>query len=323
VTRYFLGVDIGGTKSHALLADESGRTIALGTDGAGNHESVGYEQMVNVMQNIINQTLTTAAISLDEITGAGFGIAGYDWVSERDIMLASIAKTGLTCPLEMVNDTLIGLVAGATEGWGVAVVSGTGCNCWGWDKERNIGRVTGYGMWMAEGAGGTELAEKAIQAVSLEWSRRGKPTSITREFVKACGAKDPTDLIEGLCMGVYDIDASFAPVVFRCAEDGDEVACDIIRWAGQQLGSMAIGVIHQLGFELLEFEVILVGSMYDGGAILIDPMTDLIHTVAPRAKLLRLNTLPAVGGVLLGMDAIGKRMPGVHAQLIETTRQLL
>ncbi len=57
MTRYFLGVDIGGTKSHALLADETGRAIALGTEGAGNHESVGYEQMVNVLQAIINQVL--------------------------------------------------------------------------------------------------------------------------------------------------------------------------------------------------------------------------------------------------------------------------
>ncbi len=321
MTKYFLGVDIGGTKSHALLADESGRAIALGTEGAGNHESVGYEQMVNVMQNIINQTLTTAAINLNEIAGAGFGIAGYDWVSEREIMLASIAKTGITCPLEIVNDTLIGLVAGATEGWGVAVVSGTGCNCWGWDKERNIGRVTGHGNRMAEGAGGTELVEKAVQAVSLEWSRRGKPTSITSEFVKACGAKDTTELVEGLCLGIYDIDASFAPVVFRCAEDGDEVAREVIRWAGQQLGNMAVGVIHQLDIESLEFEVILVGSMYDGGTILIDPMTESIHSVAPLANLIRLNTIPAVGGVLLGMDAIGKRIPGVHAQLIKTTRR--
>ncbi len=267
--------------------------------------------------------LTKASIRLNEITAAGFGIAGYDWISEKEIMLASIAKSGLSCPFEMVNDTLIGLAAGATEGWGVAVVSGTGCNCWGWDKERHIGRVTGYGSWMAEGAGGTELIDKAIQAVSLEWSRRGKSTSITREFINSCGAKDLPDLIEGLCMGVYHIDASIAPVVFNCAENGDEVAGEIIRWAGQQLGSMAIGVIHQLGFESLAFEVILVGSMYDGGEILIEPMTETIHSVAPLAKLIQLNTLPAVGGVLLGMDTIGKRMPGVRAQLIDTTRRFL
>ncbi len=320
--KYFLGVDIGGSKSHALLADENGQAIALGTEGAGNHESVGYEQMTYVLQAIIKQVLAKASIRLEEITAAGFGIAGYDWNSERDRMLASISKTGLNCPCEVVNDTLIGLAAGATEGWGVAVVSGTGCNCWGWDKNRNIGRVTGYGTRMAEGAGGTELVDRAIQAVSLEWSKRGKPTSITREFIKACGAKDTTDLMEGLCLDVYQVDASFAPVIFDCAEAGDEVARELIHWAGLQLGNMATGVIRQLGFESLEFDVILVGSMYDGGAILIEPMADSIHLVAPLARLIRLNTLPAVGGVLLGMDKVGKRMPRVHARLIETTREL-
>lgn len=322
--QYYLGVDIGGTKSHALLSDDCGNVIALGTSGAANHQSVGYEQMVNVMRDIIEQTLSISGIKIDQIAGAGFGIAGFDWMSEKAMMLSSIAKTGLTCPVEVVNDTLIGLLAGASGGWGVAVVSGTGCNCWGWDKQRNIGRVTGYGMRMAEGAGGEELVEKAIQAVSLEWSRRGQPTALSQELMKVCGAKDLSALMEGLCLGSYDFDAALAPLVFKCAKAGDMASREIINWAGQQLGNMAIGVIHQLGFESLEFEVILVGSMYDGGSLLIDPMTVLIHSIAKHAKLIRLNTLPAVGGVLLGMDTAGKRQPEVRNNLIETTdRQYL
>lgn len=41
VTKYFLGVDIGGTKSHALVADETGQALGLGVGGAGNYEVVG------------------------------------------------------------------------------------------------------------------------------------------------------------------------------------------------------------------------------------------------------------------------------------------
>ena len=29
MTRYFLGVDVGGTKTHALIADENGRMTGL------------------------------------------------------------------------------------------------------------------------------------------------------------------------------------------------------------------------------------------------------------------------------------------------------
>ena len=72
----------------------------------------------------------------DAIGGAGFGISGYDWPSERQPTLQAIATLGLSCPVDAVNDALIGLLAGSAQGWGIAVVSGTGCNCRGWDRER-------------------------------------------------------------------------------------------------------------------------------------------------------------------------------------------
>ena len=33
MTRYYLGVDIGATKSHALIADETGRVVGFGAAG--------------------------------------------------------------------------------------------------------------------------------------------------------------------------------------------------------------------------------------------------------------------------------------------------
>ena len=33
MTRYFLGVDVGATKSHALIADETGRAVGFGPPG--------------------------------------------------------------------------------------------------------------------------------------------------------------------------------------------------------------------------------------------------------------------------------------------------
>ena len=153
MSEYYLGIDLGGTKSHALIADERGQAMGLGKAGPGNHETVGYEEMSRVLLEITNQALTEAAIERSQVRAAGFGIAGYDWESELPAMQAAIDSLGLECPLELVNDALIGLAAGAEKGWGIAVVAGTGCNCWGWDEQRRIGRVTGYGPAMAEGAG--------------------------------------------------------------------------------------------------------------------------------------------------------------------------
>jgi hypothetical protein len=75
--------------------------------------------------------------------------------------------------------------------------------------------------------------------------------------------------------------------------------------AGCELGKLANGVIRQLGFQKLEFEVALVGSLYDGNPLLIETMRATIHSIAPGAKLVRLTVPPVVGAVLLGMEQAG------------------
>ncbi len=322
---YFLGVDLGGTKTHMVIADEKGCTVGFGESGGGNHQGVGYDGMYKVLRIALGEALKSAGLKERDITGAGFSIAGYDWLSEKEITMAVIDKLGLDAPYELVNDAIPGLVAGSEEGWGVGVVSGTGCNCRGWDRDhKREGRVTGYGIMMGEAAGGTELAYRAMQLVSFEWIQRGPKTALTQMFIKYTGAKDLEDLLEGYTEGRYQARAEVAPLIFEAARQGDIVAQDLIRWAGQELGEMAISVIHQLEFEKLNFDVVLSGSMFEGGAPLIDPMRETIQKVAPGAHLVRLTAPPVLGAVLIGMEKGGvKNGPEVRKLLAESLQVLL
>ena len=54
MTRYFLGVDIGATKSHALIADESGCAVGFGVAGQGNHEVIGYDGLIAALGWSVN-----------------------------------------------------------------------------------------------------------------------------------------------------------------------------------------------------------------------------------------------------------------------------
>jgi len=323
MTRHFLGVDVGATKTHALVADESGQVCGFGEAGPGNHEGVGYDGLTVALRTATEQAVARAGISIAQVAGAGFGIGGYDWPSEREPMLGAIRPLGLDAPLEIVNDTVIGLLAGAAEGWGVAVVAGTGCNCWGWDRDHRIGRVTGSGWWMGEAAGAGELVEEALRCVARDWSLRGPSTRLTQAFVEEVGAADAEDLLEGITQCRYSLTADAAPLVFRVAAVGDAMARYAIEWAGRELGGLAVGVIRQLGLESLEFDVVLVGSLYDGGPLLIETMRQTVHAVAPGARFMRLTAPPVVGGVLLGMEQAGWNGRAVRARLIETTQILL
>lgn len=324
MTLYFIGGDVGGTHTRILVADQDGNVLGFGDGGPGNHEGVGYEGFEAAVSEATRQALSSTGLTLQQINGAGFGIGGYDWPSQRQPHLDSLAKIGYQMPLEIVNDTVIGIIAGSEEGWGIGIVSGTGCNCWGWDKDhRKIAHLTGGGGWMGEAAGAGDVALQAIRAVSHAWSGRGPQTMLSQVLVERAGAKNPEDLLEGLMDMRYHLGASIAPLVFQTAYAGDPVAVNIIHWAGTELGEMAKTIIRQLKFETLNFDVILIGSMWEGGPMLIEKTRETIQAYAPGARLIRLGAPPVAGAVLLGMEAAGYKPDAeIRKHLLESSKRL-
>jgi N-acetylglucosamine kinase-like BadF-type ATPase len=321
--RYFLGVDVGGTKSHALLADEQGRAVGFGGGGPGNWEGVGWDGTRSVLDDIIAQTTRQAGVERCDITAAGFALAGYDWPEDHQRHVEIIHKLlRPDLPFELVNDAFGGLWAATDAGWGVVVAAGTSCNCYGRNAQGQVGRVTGS-SWFGEYAGSQELVWWAIQAVARAWSQRGPATRLSDALVAAAGATDVADLLAGLMRDRYTITAASAPVVFGVAAEGDQVALDLVRQAGRELGTLALGISRQIGITGLPFDVVLAGSFFNGSPLIQEAMAETIHAAAPRARLVRLEAPPVVGATLLGMEQVGLRTPALRERLIASTDKLL
>lgn len=324
--RFFLGVDVGGSKSHALIADETGQSYGFGSGGPGNWEVVGYEGLASVLQTITGQALEMAHLSIEQIHGAGLGIGGYDWPCQRDEHLHAVAKVGLGCPLDIANDAALGIWAGTQEGWGISIVAGSGCNARGISRDhRREGRMVGGNEhWSGEWVGGYGVVFKAMQAVAHEWNCRGPRTGLTQAFIERFGAKDLFDLVEGVYLGRYEFSQHDALLVFRIAADGDPAALEVVRQAGKELGEMACGTIKQVGLENEQFDVVLIGSLHDGHPLMAETMRETIRSVAPGARLVRLTVPPVVGGVLFGMNVAGFHPPaGVRERLISSFTKLV
>ena len=321
MTRFILGADVGGSKTHVLIADEQGQTVGFGEAGPGNHEVVGYDGLAAALSQAAGAALASAGLTSAQIASAGFGVAGYDWPCERQDTLDAIGALGLSCPVEAVNDAMLGLLAGSEESWGVAVVSGSGFNCWGRDRNRRLAHMTGAGGMFAEGAGSGELVSEALRRVALAWGKRGPATRLTQAFIQSAGAKDCDDLLEGIMMERCHIDGSLAPLVFQVAREGDKVAQEVIEWAGRELASLSNGVIRQLNLETIAFDVILVGSTFKGGSMLIDPMRAAVLEFAPQARLVRLSVPPVAGAVLLGMERAAAPLITARLNLAKSLHQ--
>lgn len=303
---YFLGIDVGSSKTHALIVDENGQCLGFGKSGGGNHQGHGYEVTTQAIRESFDQASKMAGVSAGQIAGAGFGIAGYDWPSELEDHLRCIDDaTGLTCPVEVVNDGVNGLMAGTTHGWGVNVTAGSGVNVRGRNQQGREGRIVGNGIYFGEYGGGIEIVGSALQEVNYAWIKRNPPTALTEIFLNATGAKSEIDLMEGLSNGYYHLYPAMAIQIFEAAQAGDEAALRVIHFSGQELGHLAVAVIRQLEMENDEVEVVQSGSIFDGGALISDPMREVILVVAPNAKIIRLDAQPVLGSLLLGMEVGG------------------
>ena len=320
---YFLGVDVGSSKTLALIADEGGRCLGIGRAQGGNHQEVGYAGFAQVLQSSWEEASQMAGLTLEQIAGAGFGVGGYDFPSDRQPHLEAIAKLGLSCPLDLVNDGVNGLIAGTSHGVGVNVTAGSSVNCRGRGPDGREGRIVGNSLYFGEFGGGFEIAWKGLHMVNYAWIKRIPPTTLTQIYLDATGAKGELDLMEGLSAERYHITPSIVVEIIQAAQGGDAAAQEVLRWAGEELGWVAVSVIRQIGMENDLVEVVQSGSVFDGGELITAPMWEIVLQHAPRAQIMRLDGPPAAGPVLLAMQAASLDGYSVRSALIQSAKKMV
>lgn len=320
---YFLGIDVGSSKTHALIADETGKCVGFGKAGGGNHQSVGYEALTTVLQKSFAEACQSSGVERGQIMGAGFGVAGFDFPSERGAHLQAIHRLGISCPLEVVNDGANGLISGTSHGIGVNVTAGSGINARGRNRDGKEGRIVGNGIEFGEYGGAIEIVFRAMQFVNYAWIKRIPPTKLTQIFVEAMGATDEMDLMEGLSNKQYHLFPSLAIDIANAAREGDAAASEVMRWSGEELGWIAISVARQIEMENEEVEIVQSGSVFEAGDVITEPMCRIIEQHLPKAKMIRLDGPPVVGPLMLGMQMVAMDPYPMRQKLIATAKELV
>lgn len=302
----FLGVDAGGTKTHALIVDETGRVLGQGYSGNGNHQINRAEAERNV-HSACDQALREANITKDDVTFAFFGMAGAD--RARDLAILRPIISGLEFKrFNIVCDTMIGMRAGTVHPYGLVIISGTGFNCAGRNAQGVQADYGGFGYMFGDGKGsGSDFAVHAFRSAVRAWDGRGEPTMLLDMVLKKTGYDSFDALYEDVLYGHETLPLDLGKLVFEAAEQGDSVAISILEEEGEELGNAARAIIRKLHMENESFDVVLAGSVLQKskGLHLVEAIRRVVNSVAPQANIVKLEMEPVVGAVMSAMDESG------------------
>ena len=299
--RFIMGVDGGATKTLAAVLDIADRRVHLGHGGPSNEDAVGAQAAVQALLGAADDALREAGVEERELAAAVLAIAGTD----TDSVIANVHAAGNESWI-VVND-VVGAWATATgAAQGVAVISGTGSNVFGVGPAGSW-RAGGWGHVLGDEGSGYWLGVESIKAALCDREASGPATALSDALVSFFGAHR----VEEVASRVYSQPlskgeiAAFAVETARIAAAGDAVACELYVRGARELGRQVAAVIAETGLAEGRFPVGLIGSVFRAGAVFVDPLSAVIHEVAPHASVAPVEMAPVGGSLLLAARACG------------------
>jgi N-acetylmuramic acid 6-phosphate etherase len=243
-----LGIDGGGTKTTALLAEADGRVVGRGVAGSSNYHAVGAEAACNTIHVAVEAALAEARQEPSALAAVCLGLAGVGRAPDRALFAAWAEREWPNAKRLIVNDAELVLAAGTPEGWGLALICGTGSIAFGKTRQGHRARAGGWGYLLGDDGSGYAIGLAALHAIVRAHDGRAPATALTPVILARWHLATPTDLIAHVYQPrIPRVDiAELAPLVERVAAEGDEAATGILQTAGNEMAELVRAAANRL-----------------------------------------------------------------------------
>ena len=253
----YLGIEGGGTRTVALLADGSGQALRRLETGPSNMKLLTAEQLSGRFRSI------AAALPMPDAVAIGLSGA---WVEADFQKIRSAAeKVWPRVPCYATNDLETGLTA-AMNGRGagpmpqVLVVSGTGSCCYGQAQKGGV-KVGGWGHVLGDKGSGYDIGLCALQAVVDAYDQEQVWPELGRRLLRALQLNEPNDLIDWAQAADKTAIASLAAEVFTAWGRKDRLAGGILARAARSLARDAAACARRVAPPGTRVRFVLTGSI--------------------------------------------------------------
>jgi N-acetylglucosamine kinase-like BadF-type ATPase len=328
-TAAVLAVDGGNSKADVALVAADGTLLAAVRGRTTSHQAVGLEEGLRRLTELVETAARQAGLDPATRPVASLGVhalAGADFAADVRMLARSLHEAGLTERDVVVNDCIGALWAGATDGYGIALVCGAGINAAAVAPDGRIARFDGIGDLSGDWGGGNAVAMAGLGAAVRARDGRGPRTELERAIPAHFGLTRPAALTRAMYDKRIRMDrlGELSPVVFATARGRDPVARSIIDRLADELATMAIALATRLGIKRLPLDVVLAGGVFraDDPAFF-ERLDARIRPDLPAANLIRLDVPPVAGAAREGLKQLGHGGPDAIAAARERVRREL
>jgi N-acetylglucosamine kinase-like BadF-type ATPase len=262
--RLILGIDGGGTKTIASLARVQSPADILGQGYAGpsNQRAVGPRIAMGNLDSAVQAAFESAKLERSTVEAACLGLAGADRPSDRTVVEDWAQEARLAQRLRVVNDAIPLLYAGSGNGFGIALIAGTGSLAWGRNSQYQVARSGGWGYLFGDEGSAYALGRAILQAVTWSSDGRGPATCLLQDVQKTLQISSPAEIVTAVYSHEVPraVIASLAPLVFDAADRQDVVSCDILNSAATELAAMVVAVTRRLNLQT-DVSLFLTGAL--------------------------------------------------------------
>jgi N-acetylglucosamine kinase-like BadF-type ATPase len=302
-----IGIDGGGTHTVALVADAAaGTVLSRGTSGPSNIQAVGVEAALVELDRAVGAAFVAAKLPRTRAAAACLGLAGVDLNEGLDIIRGWADTVSLAEKLRIANDATLLFAAGTPEGWGLAVICGTGSIAFTLDRAGKDGRAGGWGYLLGDEGSAWQVGLRGLRAACRAADRAGPPTKLLDAFLDKLGTRDPRDFIPAVYRGVWDraAIAGLAPLVVATAQAGDEVAHKLVVHQVTELARTAVAAVDANGLPRLGLPIAVAGGLIVGSEFYRGLFVEALRGFGLHAGSVQPVADPAIGAIVMARKLI-------------------
>ena len=281
---FVVGIDGGGSKTRAILADERGKTISEATGGASAVKPGEAERSAGVIAGVVRDVIEIAEKGPAKPRVLCVGVAGVGRESERQALIEALVSQEVAEDVIVETDFAIALNDAFGEGPGVLLIAGTGSSAFARGPAGATARCGGWGPVIGDEGGGAWIGRRALSVVAAAADGREPETALTGAVLTAAEVSETTDLIRWAAHAPPATLATLAPVVMAAAEAGDLRANSIVSMAVEELALHVRSLARQLFTdERASVPVALTGGLLKKGSTFRKRLEHRLKTAVPGA----------------------------------------